>query len=84
MKKLKKITTRIIQFFLKRFFTNFLYPIYLFLRTFNNFKRKINNKKQFDKFSNNLDKINENEFKITSQNNETVLNKEFYISGSFL
>tara|TARA_B110000967_G_scaffold66894_1_gene69168 strand:+ start:3592 stop:4473 length:882 start_codon:yes stop_codon:yes gene_type:complete len=70
MKKSKKLTTRLITNFLKSYFPNFIYPHYLFLKTFKNFKRKTTNPKQFDKFSNNLDQINQNEFKITSQNNE--------------
>tara|TARA_B100001250_G_scaffold413151_1_gene446353 strand:- start:1713 stop:2594 length:882 start_codon:yes stop_codon:yes gene_type:complete len=70
MKRSKKITTRILQSFLKFFFINSLYPYFLLLRTSKNFKRKVNSEKKFIKFSSNLDKINDNEYKITSQNNE--------------
>lgn len=70
MKKSKKIITRLIQSFLKKFFISSFYPSYIFYKTKKNFKKKINQKKQVNKYSNNLDKINENEFKITSQNNE--------------
>ena len=70
MKKSKKIIIRVIHYFLKKFFSNSLYPYYLFFRTVRNFKKKTNKKKQFIKFSNNLKKINDCEFKITSQNNE--------------
>ena len=70
MKKSKKIITRLIQSFLKKFSTSSFYPSYIFYKTKKNFKKKINQKKQVNKYSNNLDKINENEFKITSQNNE--------------
>ena len=70
MKKSKKISTRLLKNFLKRYFVNSLYPYYLFLKTFKNFKKKTNAPKQYIKFSDNLDKINQNEFKQTSQNNE--------------
>ena len=70
MKKSKSLFTRICQSFLKRFFTNTLFPYFLFFRTSKNFKRKINSEKQSNKFSNILDKINQYEYKITSQNNE--------------
>ena len=70
MKKSKKISTRLLNFFLKRFFAKSLYQYYLFFKTFKNFKKKTNTSKQYIKFSNNLDKINQNEFKLTSQNNE--------------
>jgi hypothetical protein len=70
MKRSKKIITRLIQSFFKKFFMGSFYPSYIFFKTRRNFKKKINQKKQVNKYSNNLDKINENEFKITSQNNE--------------
>ena len=70
MKKSKKISTRFLNFFFKRFFAKSIYPYYLFFKTFKNFKKKTNTSKQYIKFSNNLDKINQNEFKLTSQNNE--------------
>ena len=70
MKKSKKLITKILQFFLKKFFINSLFPYFLLLRTSKNFKRKINSDKQSKKFSNNLEEINAYEYKITSQNNE--------------
>ena len=70
MKKSKKKITKILQFFLKKFFTNSLFPYFLLLRTSKNFKRKINSNRQTIKFSNNLEEINKYEYKITSQNNE--------------
>ena len=42
----------------------------LFLRFRNKFKRSINRAKSSEIYSNNLDKINSCEYKITSQNNE--------------
>ena len=70
MKKSKKTIVRFIHSFLNKYFTNSIYPIYVFLRTVRVFKKKTQRKKIFTKFSTNLSKINENEFKITSQNNE--------------
>ena len=70
MKKSKKITSRAIQYFLRTFFTNSLFPYFLLFRTSKNFKKKINTEKQLKKFSDNLESINKYEYKITSQNNE--------------
>ena len=70
MKKSKKLITRFIQFFLKKFFINSLYSKYLFYKTKKKFNKSINAHKSHDKFSENLDKINHFEYKITSQNNE--------------
>ncbi len=70
MKKSKKIITRFLQIFLKTFFTNTLFPHFLMFRTSKNFKKKINSEKKTNKFSKNLQSINEYEYKITSQNNE--------------
>ncbi len=70
MKKSKKITTRILQFFLKKFFLNSIFPYFVMFRTSKNFRRKVNSEKQFKKFSDNLETINQYEYKITSQNNE--------------
>ena len=92
MKKSKKITTRILQSFLRTFFTNSLFPYFLMLRTSKNFKRKINTEKQLKKFSDNLEAINEHEYKITSQNNEDgiidyifskIPNKKYFIEIGF-
>ena len=92
MKKSKKITTRILQFLLKKFFTNSLFPYFLMLRTSKTFKRKINSEKKLEKFSENLQEINKYEFKITSQNNEDgiidyifkkILNKKYFTEIGF-
>jgi len=92
MKKSKKITIRILQSFLRTFFTNSLFPYFLMLRTSKNFKRKINTEKQLKKFSDNLEAINEYEYKITSQNNEDgiidyifskIPNKKYFIEIGF-
>ena len=70
MKKSKNIITRFFQEFSKKFLTNDIYSIILFLRFRNKFKRSINRAKSSEIYSNNLDKINSCEYKITSQNNE--------------
>ncbi len=70
MKKSKKLLIRYIEFFLKKYFFTSIYPFFVFVRTRKTFKKKINIKKNFNRFSNNLSKINNSEFKITSQNNE--------------
>lgn len=70
MKKSKKITTRLIHYFFKKFFPDSLFKYYLFFRTIKTFRKKVNKKKQFIKFSTKLSKVNDHEFKITSQNNE--------------
>lgn len=70
MKKSKKKISLFVGFFLKKFFTNTIYPLFIFLRTYKNFKKKVFKNKEFYQFSNNLDQINKFEYKITSQNNE--------------
>ena len=70
MKISKKIITRVLGHLLKKFFPKTVYPNFLFLRTKKNFRRKNNQLKQSIKFSNNLDEINNHEYKYTSQNNE--------------
>ena len=70
MKKSKNIITRFFQEFSKKFLTNDIYSIILLLRFRNKFKRSINRVKSSEIYSNNLDKINSCEYKITSQNNE--------------
>ena len=47
-----------------------MYSLILFIRSFRKFKKEISKDKSNIKFSDNLDKINEFEYKITSQNNE--------------
>jgi len=70
MKTSKKIITRVLGHLLKKFFPKTVYPNFLFLRTKKNFRKKNNQLKQSIKFSNNLDEINNHEYKYTSQNNE--------------
>ena len=70
MKKSKKFIVRYMGSFLKKYLYNSFYPLFVFLRTVRPFKKKINIEKSYIKFSNNLTKINDNEYKITSQNNE--------------
>lgn len=73
MKESKKSITRLFKSFLYFFSPNFLYPHYIYLKTKRKFKKIIYGKKQFYRFQKKLDKINEHEFKITSQNNEDGL-----------
>jgi len=88
MKKSKNIIIRFFQEFSKKFLTNDIYAIILFLRFRNKFKRSINRVKSSEIYSNNLDKINSCEYKITSQNNEDgiiehifnkIPNKKFFV-----
>ena len=66
--KIKKIRENILIFIEKNFFN--LYKIIIIFGGFIRFFNKINNKKKYTKFSSNLDKINDFEYQITSQNNE--------------
>ena len=70
MKRSKSIIVRLILSLGKKYLSNKIYSLILFVRHFKKFKREINKKKSFIKFSENLDKINDFEYKITSQNNE--------------
>ncbi len=70
MKKSKKIIVRLILKFGEKYLHPSIYSLILFFRTKKKFKREINKKKSYIKYSNNLDKINDFEYKITSQNNE--------------
>ena len=70
MKPSKKKIIRIIEDFSKKYLGNYIHLTILFIRYFNKFKRSINREKTINKFSNNLDYINQFEYKITSQNNE--------------
>ena len=73
MKKSKKKITNIFLSIIKRVFPEKIYAFILYLRSKRKFKKELNKPKSFKKFSNNLDKINDYEFKITSQNNEDGL-----------
>ena len=66
--KIKKIRENILIFIEKNFFN--LYKIIIIFGGFIRFFNKTNSKKKYTKFSSNLDKINDFEYQITSQNNE--------------
>ena len=70
MKKSKKFIVRFILKYGKKYLPTWIYSLILFIRTFKKFKTEINKEKSIDKFSTNLDEINNYEFKYTSQNNE--------------
>ena len=70
MKVSKKKITRFIQQFSKKYFFSSFYKLVLFLRTFSKFKKIIKSKKQYIKFSETKNIINNYEYKVTSQNNE--------------
>ena len=76
--KIKKIRKNILIFIEKNFFN--LYKIIIIFGGFIRFFNKINSKKKYTKFSSNLDKINDFEYQITSQNNEDgIINHIFDI-----
>ena len=70
MKKSKNFFTRLIFSFGKKYLPDYIYSYMLFIRSFKKFKREITKNKSEIKFSEKLDKINDYEYKITSQNNE--------------
>lgn len=70
MKPSKKRIVRILEELSKNFLGEYIHTTILFFRFYNKFKRTINKKKSYEKFSNELDQINQFEYKITSQNNE--------------
>ena len=73
MKRSKKKITNIFLSIVKKVFSEKIYAFILYLRSKRKFKKELNKPKSLKKFSNNLDKINDHEFKITSQNNEDGL-----------
>jgi len=76
--KIKKIRENILIFIEKNFFN--LYKIIIIFGGLIRFFNKINSKKKYTKFSSNLDKINNFEYQITSQNNEDgIINHIFDI-----
>jgi hypothetical protein len=76
--EIKKIRENILIFIKKNFFN--LYKIIIIFGGFIRFFTKINSKKKYTKFSSNLDKINNFEYQITSQNNEDgIINHIFDI-----
>ncbi len=70
MKKSKKLFVRFLLKFGKKYLPTSFYSYILFLRTYKKFKREISKKKSNIKYSQKLDKINDFEYKYTSQNNE--------------
>ena len=66
--KIKKLRENILEFIKKKFFT--LYKVIIVIGGCIKFFNKINRKKKYTKFSSNLDKINDFEYQVTSQNNE--------------
>ena len=66
--KIKKLRENILGFVKKNFLT--LYKVIIIIGGYIKFFNKINRKKKYTKFSSNLDKINDFEYQITSQNNE--------------
>jgi len=66
--KIKKIREKALEFIKKNFFS--LYKNIIIAGGCIRFFNKINQKKKYTKFSSNLDKINDFEYRITSQNNE--------------
>ncbi len=70
MKPSKKRIVRILEELSKNFLGEYIHTMVLFFRFYNKFKRSINKKKSYEKFSDELDQINQFEYKITSQNNE--------------
>ena len=70
MKKSKNFFVRLLFNFGKKYLSNYFYSLLLFIRNYKKFKREISKSKSTIKYSDNLDKINNFEFKFTSQNNE--------------
>lgn len=71
MKQSKNFLIRYLENIIIKYAPVTVIRIFLFIRTFNKFKKAINRKKNFSLFSdNNLNKINNFEYKISSQNNE--------------
>ena len=66
--KIKKLRENILEFIKKKFFT--LYKVIIVIGGCIKFFNKMNCKKKYTKFSSNLDKINDFEYQVTSQNNE--------------
>ena len=70
MKSSKKKIIKLLENFVKNYFGINVYSYILFIRFLNKFKRSMRRKKSAIKHSQNLDEINNYEYKITSQNNE--------------
>jgi hypothetical protein len=70
MRPSKKLIVRTLENISAKYLGDNFYSSLLFMRYFNNFKRSITRKKTSKIHSNNIDEINNFEYKITSQNNE--------------
>ena len=70
MKQSKKLFVRLFLSFSKKFLPKNLFSLILFFRSKKKFQREISKEKSYKKFSENLDDINQHEYKLTSQNNE--------------
>ena len=91
-KKIKKDFVFFILKYVKKNFSKKTYSFFLFLSIIRKFKKEINKPKKNNKFSTNLDKINNFEFRITSENNEDgiiehifskVPNNKFFVEFGF-
>lgn len=70
MRPSKNLIVRILEKISAKYLGENIYSSLLFMRYFNKFKRTIKRKKSYKIHSDNIDKINTFEYKITSQNNE--------------
>ena len=91
-KKIKKDFVFYILKYVKRNFSIKVYSFFLFLSVIRKFKKETNKPKKNNKFSDKLDKINNYEYRITSQNNEDgiiehifskVSNNKFFVELGF-
>jgi len=91
-KKIKKDFVFYILKYVKRNFSIKVYSFFLFLSVIRKFKKETNKPKKNNKFSGKLDKINNYEYRITSQNNEDgiiehifskVSNNKFFVELGF-
>ena len=94
-RKIKRTSRKIGKDFLifaRKYFAKKIYSFFLFLSIIKEFKRETNKQKKTDKFSVNLDKINNFEYKVTSQNNEDgiiehifskISNNEYFVELGF-
>ena len=79
MKRSKSIFVRFLLKFARDYLPKQVLSIILFIRSFRKFKKEINKDKSSVKFSDNLDEINQFEYKITSQNNEDGIIEHIFI-----
>ena len=91
-RKIKKIYLKKIFSLINKYTPKKFYSLILFLSSFKKFKKEINKPKTSYLYSKNLDKINDKEYKITSQNNEdgiieyifsNISNNKFFIEIGF-